>query len=59
VWDAFADSRARLERLLEPAMKEKDAMKSGEPATEIRLVLDEREFLRNTLFITEQLGQEN
>ena len=54
--DAF---RARLERVLELAMKEKDAMKSAELASEIRLVLDAREFLRNTLFITQQLELEN
>jgi hypothetical protein len=58
VLDAFADSRARLERLLELATKEKDPMKADELAIEIRRVLDEREFLRNTLGITKPFKQE-
>jgi len=51
--DAFADSKARLERLLDLAAKEKDPMKCDELAAEIRRVLDERECLRNALGITQ------
>jgi hypothetical protein len=50
--DAFADSSARLERLLELATKERDPMKCDELAVEIRRLLDERELLRNRLGIT-------
>ena len=52
--DSFADSTARLEKLLELATKEKDPARSDELAAEIRRVLDEREFLRNRLGITRQ-----
>ena len=44
--DSFADSSARLEKLLELATKEKDPARSDELAAEIRRVLNEREFLR-------------
>jgi hypothetical protein len=47
--DAYADSGARLARLLELATKEKDPMKCDALAAEIRRVLDEREFLRNIM----------
>jgi hypothetical protein len=40
-------------------MTEKEPMKSDELATEMRRVLGERAFLRNTLIITMQLKQEN
>ena len=50
--DCFADSTARLEKLLELATKEKDPERSDELAAEIRRVLNEREFLRNRLGIT-------
>ena len=52
--DSFADSTARLEKLLELATKEKDPERSDELAAEIRRVLNEREFLRNRLGITRQ-----
>jgi hypothetical protein len=52
--DSFADSSARLEKLLELDTKEKDPARSDELAAEIRRVLNEREFLRNRLGITRQ-----
>jgi hypothetical protein len=52
--DSFAGSRARLERLLELATRKKDPIKCDEIAAEIRHVLEEREFLRNRLGITQQ-----
>jgi hypothetical protein len=45
----YAESRARLERLLDLAMKEMDPMKRDEITAEIRLVLDERERARSGL----------
>ena len=57
--DSFADSSARLQRLLELATKEKDPIKCDEIAAEIRRVLDEREFLRNRRGTTKQPTQEN
>ena len=54
MFDGFADSSARLEKLLELATKEKGPARSDELAAEIRRVLDEREFLRNRLGITRQ-----
>ena len=52
--ESFADSTARLEKLLELATKEKDPARSDELAAEIRRVLNEREFLRNRLGIRRQ-----
>ena len=52
--DSFADSSARLEKLLELATKEKGPARSDELAAEIRRGLNEREFLRNRLGIRRQ-----
>ena len=57
--DSFSDSRARLEKLLEVATKEKDPRKCDEIAAEIRRVLEERELFRNRLTIVQQPKQEN
>jgi hypothetical protein len=58
-FDSLTYSRARLARLLELATIEEDPMKSDEFAAEIRRVLDEREFLRNRLGITNQTKEGN
>jgi hypothetical protein len=53
--DAFADSTARLERLVEQIMKEKDPEKCDELGAEIWRVLDERGCLRSALAIQKRL----
>ena len=53
--DAFADSTARLERLVEQIMKEKDPEKCDELGAEIWRVLDERDCLRSALAIQKRL----
>ena len=50
--DALADSSARLESLLELAMKESDPIKRDKLAIEIHRVLEERELLKRRLPIT-------
>jgi hypothetical protein len=52
--DAFADSTARLERLVAQIMKEKDPEKCDELGAEIWCVLDERDCLRSALPIQKQ-----
>jgi hypothetical protein len=47
--DPLADTTARLERLLEKAMKETDPDKSDELGAEIWRVLRERDEIRKTL----------
>ena len=49
--DAFADSTARLKRLVEQIIKEKDPEKCDELAAEIWSVLRERDRLRSALAI--------
>jgi len=55
--DAFADSTARLERLIEQIMKEKDPDKCDELAAEIWSILLERDHLRSALEIQKRLDQ--
>jgi hypothetical protein len=54
--DALADSRARLERLLQQIMKEKDSAKCDELAAEIWRVLRERDYLKTALAIQKRLN---
>jgi hypothetical protein len=58
MWDSFADSSARLEKLLKLDTKEEDPARFDELAAEIRSVRNEREFLRNSLGITRQPEEE-
>jgi hypothetical protein len=46
--DAFAESKARLEQLLELVAKERDPVKCDQLAIEIRRILDQRSLLRDT-----------
>jgi hypothetical protein len=54
--DAFADSTARLERLVGQIMKEKDPEKCDELAGEIWRVLKERDRLKSALAIQDNDG---
>jgi hypothetical protein len=53
--DAFADSTARLERLVEQIMKEKDPVKCDELAAEIWCVLKEHDSIRSELAFQKRL----
>lgn len=53
--DAFAESTARLERLVAQVMKEKDADKCHELAAEIWRVLKERDRLKSELAIQKRV----
>lgn len=55
--DAFAESKARLEQLLELVAKEKDPVKCDQLAIEIRRILDQRSLLRDTSRIQKQPDQ--
>jgi hypothetical protein len=52
--DPVAGSTERLKQLLARVMKEKDPAKYDELASEIRLVLDERESRRKSLNIPDE-----
>jgi len=57
--DPLADTTARLEQLVEQAMKETDPDKSDELCAEIWRVLRERDEVRKTLPVAGQDGRRN
>lgn len=56
--DAFADSTARLEKLLAQLMKETNPEKCDELAAEVWSVLHDRDLLRSAVAIQKRLDTE-